>query len=192
MTQLSTCARPHQWMRSRWARDWRRRNPRPVHAGTAGAIDYSTLTLLRQPIARRGLRRLHIRRAKIADARAAGRAAFAQAVHALRGLPHVIDSANTDLVAGIELGQAKGRRRRAFGSYLSASSAACCCEPTATSSRSRLRSSSSLRPRRVVRNPFSSAEEYGDIDLLAMVTASWWSVGLRDRLPRSLSARLKL
>jgi beta-alanine--pyruvate transaminase len=44
--------------------------------------------------------------------------AFEQAVHSLRGLPHVIDIRNHGLVAGIELAPAATPGARAFGVYL--------------------------------------------------------------------------
>jgi beta-alanine--pyruvate transaminase len=44
--------------------------------------------------------------------------AFEQAVHSLRGLPHVIDIRNYGLVAGIELAPAATPGARAFGVYL--------------------------------------------------------------------------
>jgi beta-alanine--pyruvate transaminase len=52
--------------------------------------------------------------------------AFEQAVHGLRGLPHVIDVRNYGLVAGIELDPSPAHPARApFGSISSASSAGC-------------------------------------------------------------------
>jgi beta-alanine--pyruvate transaminase len=51
---------------------------------------------------------------------------FEQAVHSLRGLPHVIDVRNYGLVAGIEVTRSQDHPARAPSASISSASSAAC------------------------------------------------------------------